>query len=107
MPLLADVRARRYRLAKLVPELRSFDEGRTMLRSAGGRGYLLEGGEYYAMRDLMDLSKGGAFARLPRWLEDVEKKAETLIKARVLKRRLAAAGSWNGNGNGNGGGAAS
>ena len=74
-----------------MPELRTFDEGRALLRSAGSRDYLLEGGEYYAMRDLADLSKGAAFARLPRWLEDVERRAEALVKGRELKRRLAAA----------------
>jgi hypothetical protein len=67
VPLLANVRSRRYKLAKLTHDLRSFEEGRALLRSAGQRSYLLEGGEYYAMRDLVDLSKGAAFARLPRW----------------------------------------
>ena len=107
VPLLANVRSRRYKLSKLVPDLRGFEEGRALLRSAGARAYLLEGGEYYAMRDLMDLSKGAAFARLPRWLEDVEKKAEALIKGHVLKRQLAAAaggGSGSGSGGGGGGG---
>jgi hypothetical protein len=34
----------------------------------------------------------------PRWLEDVERKAEALVKASVLKRRLAAAGGGGGGG---------
>ena len=50
VPLLASVRERRHKLAKLVPELRAFEEGRALLRSVGPHAYLLEGSEYYAMR---------------------------------------------------------
>jgi len=88
VPLLASVRERRHKLAKLVPELRAFEEGRALLRSVGPHAYLLEGSEYYAMRDLMDLSKGAAFARLPRWLADVETRAGSLIKVRTLRLAL-------------------
>ena len=86
VPLLAELRARRYRLAKLVGVLAGSEPGTALVRSTGRRAYLLEAGEYYAMADLVDVSKGAAFARLPGWLEEVEKKAAALVAERTAGR---------------------
>ena len=69
--LLAKVREARLRLAELVA--RGGPAQAKMSALLGSRGYLVENGEFFAMRELVDLSKG-MFAELPRLLGAVEQR---------------------------------
>jgi hypothetical protein len=63
-----------------------------LLSSAGGGRYLLESADFWALRELEDLSKG-AFSELPGWLEAAARRASSLATSTLLvggedKRRL-------------------
>jgi hypothetical protein len=57
-----------------------------LLVAAGPRRYLLESAEFWAMRDLVELSKG-AFSELPSWLEAAAKRASELATSALLGGR--------------------
>jgi hypothetical protein len=62
VPALARVKEMRQRLVKMVTTtLKHCPAKRRLLALAGSRRYLLEPGDFFALRDLVDLSKG-AFA---------------------------------------------
>ena len=56
---------------------------RRLLGAAGPRRYLLESPDFWAMRELRELSKG-AFSQLPAWLENVAQKAAQLATSALL-----------------------
>ncbi|KAJ4973855.1 hypothetical protein NE237_007029 [Protea cynaroides] len=56
---------------------------RTIYRGMGSRRYLVESSDFFALRDLVDLSKG-AFAALPVMIENVSKKISEHITERCL-----------------------
>ena len=53
------------------------------MAAAGVRRYLLESPDFWAMRELRELSKG-AFSQLPAWLETVAQKAAQLATSALL-----------------------
>jgi hypothetical protein len=62
VPALTRVKEMRQRLVKMVTTtLKHCPAKRRLLALAGSRRYLLEPGDFFALRDLVDLSKG-AFA---------------------------------------------
>lgn len=63
-------------------------QAKRLLAASGPRRYLLESPEFWAMRELVELSKG-AFSRLPAWLEAAAERAASLATSALL---TAAAG---------------
>lgn len=55
-----------------------------LLAAAGPKRHLLEGADFWSLSELADLS-GGAFARMPPWLDAAAKKAAQLAAAALLK----------------------
>ena len=58
-------------------------QAKRLLGAAGPRRYLLESPDFWAMRELRELSKG-AFSQLPAWLEAVAQKAAQLATSALL-----------------------
>ncbi len=58
-------------------------QAKRLLGAAGLRRYLLESPDFWAMRELRELSKG-AFSQLPAWLETVAQKAAQLATSALL-----------------------
>ena len=58
-------------------------QAKRLLGAAGLRRYLLESPDFWAMRELRELSKG-AFSQLPAWLEAVAQKAAQLATSALL-----------------------
>ncbi|OVA20745.1 Phox homologous domain [Macleaya cordata] len=72
VPTLLHVMGVRKKIGAMLPYLRC-PFRRTVNRGMGSRRYLLESNDFFALRDLVDLSKG-AFAVLPVMLETVSRK---------------------------------
>eukprot|EP00898_Chlorokybus_atmophyticus_P002344 jgi/Chlat1/310/Chrsp1S03182 len=70
VPLLAQLRELRQRASKMAPLLAACPHSARLLAPFGPRTYLLEQSEFYAMRDLVDLSQG-AFSTLPMWFQSM------------------------------------
>jgi hypothetical protein len=58
-------------------------QAKQLLAGAGPRRYLLESPDFWAMRELVELSKG-AFSRLPAWLEAAAARAASLATSALL-----------------------
>ncbi len=58
-------------------------QAKRLLAGAGPRRYLLESPDFWAMRELVELSKG-AFSRLPAWLEAAAARAASLATSALL-----------------------
>ena len=54
-----------------------------LVAAAGPRRQLLESSDFWAMRDLAELSKG-AFSELPQWLETAAQRASSLATSALL-----------------------
>ena len=54
-----------------------------MRRQAGRRAYLLEGPDFWAMTELLEMSRG-AFSQLPAWLKAASEQACSLATACLL-----------------------
>ena len=50
---------------------------------AGRRAYLLEGADFWAMTELVEMSRG-AFSQLPTWLQSASDRAASLATACLL-----------------------
>ncbi|KAF6164089.1 hypothetical protein GIB67_017673 [Kingdonia uniflora] len=72
VPALLHVMGIRKKIGAVTPYLRC-PFRRSILRGVGSRRYLLESNEFFALRDLVDLSKG-AFSALPLMMETVSSK---------------------------------
>ncbi|BDA48701.1 probable differentially expressed in FDCP 8 homolog at C-terminar half [Coccomyxa sp. Obi] len=88
VPMLARAQDLRTRACKALAATRaSGPEGaakaKRLLAGAGPRRYLLESPDFWAMRELVELSKG-AFSRLPAWLEAAAARAATLATSALL-----------------------
>lgn len=57
-----------------------------LLAAAGPRRYLLESADFWAMRDLVELSKG-AFSELPSWLDSAASRTSSLATRALLGGR--------------------
>jgi hypothetical protein len=55
-----------------------------LLAAAGPKRHLLEGADFWALSELADLG-GGAFARMPPWLEAAAGKAADLATTALLE----------------------
>lgn len=55
------------------------------LHRAGPRAYLLQGADFWALRDLKDLSQG-AFSELPTWLARASDAAASLATSALVGR---------------------
>lgn len=64
-------------------------QAKRLLAGAGQRRYLLESPDFWAMRELVELSKG-AFSRLPAWLEAAAARAAALATDALLTAAAAA-----------------
>ncbi|XP_077220151.1 phox (PX) domain-containing protein [Tasmannia lanceolata] len=82
VPALLHVMAIRKKIGAMLPYVRC-PFRRSILRGLGSRNYLLEGNDFFALRDLVDLSKG-AFAALPVMVETVSRKILEHITQRCL-----------------------
>ncbi|KNA09203.1 hypothetical protein SOVF_155770 isoform B [Spinacia oleracea] len=83
VPALLHVVGTRRKIGAMLPYIRcSFH--RSIYRRLGYRKYLLESNDFFALRDLVDLSKG-AFAALPAILEAVLKKIQEHITELCLE----------------------
>ncbi|XP_058099228.1 uncharacterized protein LOC131243720 isoform X2 [Magnolia sinica] len=82
VPALLHVMGIRKKIGAMLPYLRC-PFRRSIQRSLGTRRYLLESNEFFALRDLVDLSKG-AFAALPFMVETVSRKILEHIAQRCL-----------------------
>eukprot|EP00850_Spirogloea_muscicola_P015268 SM000115S23947 [mRNA] locus=s115:395259:398597:- [translate_table: standard] len=78
VPILAHMRTIRRRLARLQAGLLC-SVGAKLQMVTGSRRYLLEDGDFYALRDLADLSRG-AFAVLPGYLNGLVLKLQSHIQ---------------------------
>lgn len=83
VPVLAHLEQLRRQIVEKMDKLRSKGmEGKRIALSleenAGGNKHLIQNAEYWSMKDLADISRG-VFARLPRWLEAVNKEIGTLV----------------------------
>eukprot|EP01018_Ginkgo_biloba_P009366 Gb_37964 [translate_table: standard] len=72
VPVLVNVMENRKKLSKMLSCIHCPSRA-SIQRSLGSRRYLLESSDFFALRDLVDLSKG-AFAALPSLMEAVSKK---------------------------------
>ncbi|KDP31083.1 hypothetical protein JCGZ_11459 [Jatropha curcas] len=72
VPALQHIMSVRKRIGSMLPYVRC-PFRRTINRGLGSRKYLLESNDFFALKDLIDLSKG-AFAALPMMLETVSSK---------------------------------
>lgn len=61
-----------------------------LLAAAGPKRHLLEGADFWGLSELADLA-GGAFARMPPWLEAAATKAADLAAAALLEVPTGAA----------------
>jgi run domain Beclin-1 interacting cysteine-rich containing protein len=61
-------------------------QARRLLSAAGPRRYLLESPDFWAMRELVELSKG-AFSGLPAWLEAAAQRAASLATSCLLTKQ--------------------
>ncbi|XP_078431155.1 phox (PX) domain-containing protein isoform X2 [Wolffia australiana] len=82
VPALQQVMGVRKRIASMLPCILC-PFRRSIYRGLGNRRYLLDFNDFFAMRDLVDLSKG-AFSGLPTLVETVEKKILTHIAQQCL-----------------------
>jgi len=86
--LLAKVHETRVRACKALELARAQGGGgassaERLLKAAGPRRYLLETHEFWAMRELVELSKG-AYSRLPSWLDTVCERASNLAISAIV-----------------------
>ncbi|KAK9917040.1 hypothetical protein WJX75_000268 [Coccomyxa subellipsoidea] len=88
VPMLARAQDLRTRACKALAAARASgpegaDKAKRLLAGAGPRRYLLESPDFWAMRELVELSKG-AFSRLPAWLEAAAARAASLATSALL-----------------------
>ncbi|CAI0398590.1 unnamed protein product [Linum tenue] len=82
VPVLRHVMSVRKRIGSMLPFLRC-PFRRTINKGLGSRRYLLESNDFFALRDLIDLSKG-AFAALPVMVETMSSKIREHITEQCL-----------------------
>ncbi|KAK9812803.1 hypothetical protein WJX72_004085 [[Myrmecia] bisecta] len=88
VPLLARTHELRARTCKALASARASSpetaaKVERLLTAAGPKRYLLESADFWAMRDLTELSKG-AFSELPQWLNAAAERASALATTALL-----------------------
>lgn len=89
MPLLAEVHQQRVQLQRVLALLdqrtrAGADSLARLLDAAGPRSYFLTSEDQWSLADLVDISKGAAFAQTPVWLKRVTTRVQNVASQSVL-----------------------